>query len=76
LWPYQRKTGRGALSGDFCRSSGELGMLSGDKWLRRREEWATLLEECMSGPPETERSSEAKVEARGPPLGSLIVQQR
>lgn len=47
-------------------------MSSREKWIRRRGEWATLLGECMSGPPETERpSSEAKVEARGPRLGSL-----
>lgn len=46
--PNQRKTGCGALWGDFCRLGGGVGMLSGDKWLRRGEVWATLLEECMS----------------------------
>lgn len=63
MWPNQRKTGSGALRGDFCRLGGGVGMLSGDKRLRV---WATLLEECMSGP-ETERSSsEAKSRSARP----------
>lgn len=58
-WPNQRKTGYGALWGDFWRLGGGVGILSGDKWRLaglgasfdlRRSVGATLLEECMSGP--------------------------